>query len=247
LGAATVRDVRSHPDDGSTLVLLHPVGLNGGSFSFLSFDDAAMPDLLGHGSRPRSPGMTLERIADDVAANVAGPLHLAGFSFGGMVAIQLALRHPERVRSLLVACAPAAVDRDVILARADLAEAGMEGALDSTLRRWFTPAALAQPGHPGVEYSRASLLALDPLAFADGWRAIAGHDAVDRLHELDLPVTCLAGTHDVSSPPDQVRVIADGVDGARFVQIDAPHIAYLEEPAAVAAVITEHLAGIALR
>jgi 3-oxoadipate enol-lactonase len=140
-----------------------------------------------------------------------------------------------------VACAPAAVDREVILARAQATERGMEGVLDSTLRRWFTPAALDRGDHPGVEHARRSLLSLDPLAFADGWRAIADHDVTDQLHRLDLPVTCLAGTQDVSSPPDQVRVIADHVEAARFVVIDAPHIAYLEQPAAVASAVAEHL------
>lgn len=227
-----------------TVVLLHPVGLDGASFSFLGIDGAATPDLLGHGGRPRSPGMTLADVADDVAARVSGRLDVAGFSFGGMVAIQLALRHPERVRSLLVACAPAAVDPDIMLARAEAAEAGMAAVVDSTLRRWFTAAALAEPGHAGVAHARASLLALDPLAFADGWRAIAGHDAVARLSELRLPVTCLAARQDVSAPPDAVQVIADHVEGARFVTIDGPHIAYLEQPASVAAVLAEHLAAV---
>ena len=230
-----------------TLVLLHPVGLNGGSFQFLDLDEnglegAETPDLPGHGRRPRSPGMTLGDAADDLVGQIPGPLDVAGFSFGGMIALQMALRHPDRVRSLLVACAPAAVNRDVILARAEAAEAGMDGVLASTLERWFTSAALADPAHPGVAYSRASLRALDPHAFADGWRAIADHDVTARLAELDLPVTCLAGRQDVSSPPEQVQMIADGVKGAQFLAIDGPHMAYLEHPSAVAGVIRDHLA-----
>lgn len=239
------------PPAEATLVLLHPVGLDGGSFSFLApfldLGGARAPSLLGHGGRPRSPGMTLADVADDVAASVPGRLDLAGFSFGAMVALQVALRHPERVRSLLFACAPATVDPAVMLGRAGSAEAGMAGVVDSTLARWFTPAALEAPGHPGVAYSRSSLLGLDPLAFADGWRAIAGHDARPALGRLRLPLTCLAGSRDVSAPPEQVREVARGVAGARYVVIDAPHIAYLEEPAAVAAVISEHLATAADR
>jgi pimeloyl-ACP methyl ester carboxylesterase len=100
--------VSSSTADDATLVLLHPVGLDGASFSFLGLPHAATPNLLGHGGRPRSAGMTLEDVADDVAATVPGDLDVAGFSFGGMVAVQLALRHPERVRSLLVVFSPAA-------------------------------------------------------------------------------------------------------------------------------------------
>lgn len=229
------------------LVLLHPVGSNGGSFAFLGLGGAVgdvpvlAPDMLGHGTRARWPGMTLADVAGDVAGALPGPFHVAGFSFGGMVALALALRYPARVRSLFVACAPAAVDPAVMLARAEAAEQGMAGVLDSTLERWFTPAALADPRHAGVAFARRTLLALDPFAFADGWRAIAGHDVTARLGDLHLPVTALAGRQDVSAPPEQVRKIADGVEGAHYVEVDGPHMAYLENPGAVAAEITAHL------
>lgn len=230
--------------DDAGLYLLHPVGLNGAGFAGLGLENAHAPDLLGHGGRPRSIGMTLPDVADDLAASTTGRLDLAGFSFGAMVALEVALRHPDRVRSLFVACAPASVDRDVVLARAEAAEGGMAGVLDSTLQRWFTATALATPGHPGVAYARSTLLGLDPDAFADGWRAIAGLDVTDRLATLDLPVTCLAGEQDVSAPPEEVRKIANGISGARFVLVEGPHMAFLEQPALVADAIREHLAQV---
>src|SRR5579875_371679 len=194
---------------GATLVLLHPVGLDGGAFAHLGLDDALTPTLLGHGSRARAEGMTLRDVADDLAQTTEGRLDVVGFSFGGMVAMELALSYPDRVRSLVVACAPATVDPEVVLARAAAAEElGMAGVLDSTLARWFTPDALADPAHPGVAYARATLSALDPRRFADRWRAIAGLDVASRLWTLDLPVTCLAGEKDVSAPPRAVEQVA---------------------------------------
>lgn len=231
--------------ENATLVLLHPIGLRGEAFSFLDFVGAHTPNQLGHGGRPRVPGMTLDDVADDVAANIEGTLDVAGFSFGGMVAMTLALRHPDRVRSLFVACAPATFAQELGHSRAAAAEAGMEAVIDSTLTRWFTSRALDTPGHPGVEFGRTTLMALDSLAYADGWRAMAGFDVTARLPELQIPTTCLAGIDDVSAIPKEVRRIADLIVGARYVEVDGPHMAFLENPAAVNAAINDHLAWVA--
>lgn len=62
------------------------------------------PDLLGYGSDRRWPAgqrVTLDDEADALAPWLeGGPLHLFGHSYGGTVALQIALRWPERVRSL---------------------------------------------------------------------------------------------------------------------------------------------------
>lgn len=230
----------------ATLVLLHPVGLTGGAFFGLDLSalpGARTPDLLGHGSRPRSPGMTVADVADDVAASIEGPLDVAGFSFGGLVGFELALRHPDRVRSLLVACVTAIVDPAVMLGRAEAAEAGMVGVVATTLERWFTAGALAaKPDHPGVAYARATLEADDPHALADAWRAIAAVEVADRLDKIRVPVTCVAGEQDVASPAGEVEEMAAGIPGARFVLVRGPHMAVLEEPQLVGAALSEHLA-----
>jgi pimeloyl-ACP methyl ester carboxylesterase len=229
-----------------TLVLLTPIGLDAGCWARVELrrSDTVMHVFPGFGGRPRAATQpTMASLADGVAASCEGPLDLVGVSMGGMVAQHLALRHPERVRSLLVACTGASADPETMARRAADTEAlGMAGVLDVTLERWFTPGALAQrPEHPGIEYARRTLLALDPACFADGWRAIGGHDAVARLGEIAVPTTALAGSADSASPVERTRVIAAQVPGARLVVLDGPHMMHLEHPREFGAAVAEHL------
>lgn len=232
-----------------TLVLLTPIGLDASCWNGLDLPELsiARPEHPGHGSRPRAGApFDLDDLADEVAAGHPGPLHVAGVSLGGMVAQHLAIRHPERVRSLLCACTGASGDPATARRRAaDVEAGGMAAVLDATLRRWFTPEALeAGPEHPGVAYARRTLLGLDPGAFADAWRAIATHDARDRLAAIEAPTTCLAGTEDRAAPPARMRELADGIPRGRLVVADGPHMLHLERPEAFAAALAEHLRGV---
>jgi 3-oxoadipate enol-lactonase len=184
----------------------------------------------------------MQSLADEVADAVDGPLDLVGVSMGAMVAQNVAVRHPGRVRSLLVACTGAAVDREAMLRRADEVEAkGMDGVLAETLERWFTPQALAEPQHAGVEYARATLLALDARSFADGWRAIATHDVRARLAEIDARTTCILGTADPVGTRERLEEVANGVRHGRLVEIEGPHMLHLEQPVAFARALQDHL------
>jgi pimeloyl-ACP methyl ester carboxylesterase len=131
-----------------------------------------------------------------------------------------------------------------MLRRAQEVEAkGMEAVLDETLERWFTSGALAaRPEHPGVEYARRTLLALDARSFADGWRAIATHDVRSRLSEIDAPTTCILGTADPVGTPERLEKVATGVQNGRLVALDGPHMLHLEQPEAFASAVRDHLA-----
>jgi pimeloyl-ACP methyl ester carboxylesterase len=228
-------------------VLLTPIGLDSGCWQWLELPaglEVARPEHPGHGSRPRASGpFDLDRLADEVASAYGGPLHLAGVSLGGMVAQHLAVRHPDRVRSLLLACTGPSADAEAMRARAaEVEKEGMEGVLEATLERWFTEEALTRRPHPGVAYARRTLLALDPGSFADAWRAIATHDLLDRLGEIDAPTTCLAGGADPAAPSARMRSLAEAVPGARLVTIDGgPHMLHLERPGEFSAALRDHL------
>lgn len=226
-----------------TLVLLHPVGLDGRCWQFMDLPDPVAVDLPGHSDHPARGDTSLAAMADDVAARVAGPLDVVGLSMGGAVGQHLALRHPDRVRSLLVACTSAATNPAVMAERARAArEGGMATVTEPILARWFTPEAMAAPDHPGVSYARRRLLADSPDDFARGWEALGGHDVLTDLPTITCPTTVVAGTVDQSSSPDGLRLIAERIPHARLVTLRGPHMLQLEEPVAFSAVIREHLA-----
>ena len=229
-----------------TLVLLTPIGLDAGCWERVALpqDDVAKHTFPGFGGRGRARQQpTMASLADEVAASYDPPLDLVGVSLGGMVAQHLTLRHQARVRSLMVCCTGARADPATMEGRARAAERdGMEGVLQETLERWFTPGLLAlESEHPGVTYARRTLLALEASAFADGWRAIGGHDALERLGEIAVPTTSLAGSSDSASAASRSREIAERVPGARFVEIDGPHMMQLENPLELGAQIAAHL------
>jgi 3-oxoadipate enol-lactonase len=222
-----------------------PIGLDAACWDAMDLPASATVrhEFPGFGDRPRAtPSPTMASLADEVAASYDGPLDVVGVSLGGMVGQNLAVRHPGRVRSLLTACTGAAADPTVMEQRAADAEAGgMDAVVGTTLDRWFTPGALATAGHPGVDYARRTLLALEPGAFADGWRAIAGHDVRAALPGIRVPVTAIAGAHDTASPVARAQEIADRVPTSRMVVLDGPHMMHLERPAELSAAIAQHL------
>lgn len=231
--------------DGSSLLFLHPVGLDRRCVEWLDLPPVRAVTMPGHGERERArPGLTLADMADEIVGHSTGPLDVVGASLGGMVAMHLALGHPDRVRSLVLACTTPRGDSAVMNDRADATEdRGSAGMLEDTLTRWFTPAALeADRDTPYMTYVRERLLATDPGALADTWRAIGTHDVLERLGEIRVPTTCIAGTRDLSTPMDVMRDLAARLADARLVEMDAPHMAFLERPREFSAAVLEHLA-----
>ena len=237
--------MQNSDDSRPTVVLLPPIGNDAGTWSWVDLPaDVERHQFPGFGAPPARAPYSLDDLADQVVADHPGRLHLIGVSMGGMVSLHVALRHPQRVASVLVACTGAAASPTTMEQRAVAAErGGMAGVLEDTLSRWFTDDALSRtPAPSGVEYARRTLVDLDPAAFAAGWRAIGTHDVAARLPELDMPVTAVAGSEDAASPVSRSQEIADQVRNGRLVVVDgAPHMIQLETPERMGRVIADHL------
>lgn len=224
------------------MLLLHPIGLDAACWQFMKLGDAEAIDFPGHGDEPPIDEVTLPAVADHVAGGIDAPVHLVGLSLGGMVALHLALRHPDKVASLVVACSTAATDPGMMTRRAEETARGMETVLDTTMERWFTPPALGDGTHPGVEYARKRLLTDDAQVVSSYWRAMADHDVSASLGNISVPTTLIAGAADASTPVGRLRDIAAAVPRSRFEEISGPHMLQLECPEELSAALERHVA-----
>ena len=199
-------------------------------------------DLPGHGSCPLAGLTDLGAVADRVLEEVEGPVDLVGVSLGGAVAQHAALRHPDRVRSAVLACTSPATRTDILLARAEALERdGLEAALDETLRRWFSRAVLAKGDHPAVAYTRRRLLSDDVGSLAANWRMLAKHDLREELPGLALPVTVIAAAEDAGTPRSATDELHRLVPGSVQEILPGPHMVHMENGTAFAAAVRRHL------
>lgn len=193
-------------------------------------------DTRGHGGSPVSgSACSMDELANDVQQlwDQLGisQSHFLGLSLGGCIGTALALRAPDRLRALVVACSRLEMDAaatDIWLQRATLVEQqGMAPVVAPTLERWFTPDFLDhQPAT--VEMVRQQLLACPPRGFAACARALAGLHLQKELPGLRVPTLFLAGADDKAVTASQVQAYASLSPGARFETLAGPHILHLE-------------------
>ncbi len=231
------------PEHAPWLTLSHPIGASRQIWDpllpTLARDYRVLTiDTRGHGATPaQGAHTTLDTLADDVlqlwqALDISSS-HFLGLSLGGCIGMTLALQAPQRLRSLVVACARLDMDaaaREMWQQRAALVEAqGMAPVIAPTLERWFTPAFLASEPTV-VQTVRAQLAACSPQGFAASARALAGLQLQEKLAGLRVPTLFLAGQDDKAVPTSLIETYARLSPGAELQTLAGPHILPLENP-----------------
>ena len=205
-------------------------------------------DQRGHGRTPAPPGpYTITELGRD-ALELLDQLGLervsfCGTSLGGMTGMWLAINAPERIDRLALCCTSAHLPpREMWTERAATVRAhGVEAVVDAQLERWFTPS-LAERRPEAVERTRRVLLETPPEGYAGCCEAIASHDLRHELGSIRAPTLVLAADDDPATPPAHGRLIADAIDGARFVVLErARHLAVVEVPEESARELLVHL------
>ena len=190
-------------------------------------------DHRGHGGSPVPPGpYTLDGLVDDVLALLdrlgLERVTFCGLSLGGAVGMALALRAPERIERLVLACTTMhfGPPEQWLDRAATVRDHGIEALAPSVLERWLTPTA-----PPEMVARLYSLLRSTPAeGYAGCCEAIAGYDLRGALGAVRAPTLAIAAAHDPATPPAQLEAIVAEVPGARLhVLGDAAHLANVEQ------------------
>jgi 3-oxoadipate enol-lactonase len=164
--------------------------------------------------------------------------HVIGVSMGGMIAQELALAHPQRVRSLHLGCTFARADAYMLALNAAWRDMRIGLGRDQTLRTlalWlFAPTTYAERPDLVEMLLQNALANPYPQSVAGFLRqgeAIATHDAIDRLEAIRCPTLVSVAEDDILTPPRFSRDIAKRIPGAELrVVPGAGHCYFLERP-----------------
>ncbi|MBE3025907.1 alpha/beta hydrolase [Janthinobacterium sp. BJB1] len=198
---------------------------------------------------PLHEARTRGQMRQMIASHSAGQAHLLGFSLGAYLAIEHALAHPQRVKSLtLIANSAMGLPPAEIAARerivAMLERNSYAGITRQRLRELLHPSHLDDIAITGLIRQMGLDLGKDVL-LAQFITTIARPDLMDRLPELDFPVLIVGAEDDKLVNPGDLRAMAARLPQATVHMIadNCGHMVPLEAPGVLADALLAFLAA----
>ena len=246
--------------DGEPLLLIQ--GLSGTHLSWgqpflTALGDGLSKTVYDHRGIGRSDPLQGSFTIADLAGDALGLLdelglesaHVMGISMGGMVAQEVALAAPSRVRSLTLGCtyaggAGSRLTEDSVRQR--MVAAAMAGDRELMLRTgWEINVSAGFAAGPGNFETFREMATQVPVALPvlfEQLGAVMGHDTSARLASLTVPTLVIHGDADQVLGVENGRHIAGLVPGARLEILEgAGHMFWWEMPDRSAALIREHV------
>ncbi|MDA1002177.1 MAG: alpha/beta fold hydrolase [Chloroflexi bacterium] len=208
-------------------------------FDVLTYDHRG----LGRTSKPAGP-YTMAEYADDTAALLDAVgwerCHVLGISFGGMVAQELAIRHPDRIDRLVLACSSAGGAGGASAPLHEFAQLPLDERVNVQLevldRRHDHVWRALHPDEVAAFRARLERAAERDEETLRGARlqlaARAGHNTYERLAAIAAPTLIAAGRYDGQAPPENQRALLGRIPGARLEYFEGGHGFIREDPAA---------------
>lgn len=226
---------REGPENAPNLILSNALGTSldvwepqvpalGDNFRLLRYD------ARGHGRSSIVGGQcSIAMLSEDVIALMdqcgIERTHFCGVAIGGMVGIWLASHYPQRIERLVVSNTSALAGPAAIWdARIEqVCSGGMSAIADDVIQRWFTRDFQEHAMHQ-VSLVRKMLLATSAAGYIAGCVAMRDMVLRDCLQAIKCPTLVMGGRYDRTISPAQTRQMADHIQGARYVELNAAHL-----------------------
>lgn len=209
-------------------------------------------EACGHGESafPRTP-VTIEKLGRDVIALLdhlgIGRAAVCGCSLGGVIALWLAVNHPDRVAGAVLANTGAKVGTDASWnARITAVRAGGTAAVrDQVIGRFLT--AEFRERDPATAALIAGMIdATNPDGYIAACEALREVDLREAARSVRVPVMIVGSERDESTPPALARELHGSIQGSELVMIpEAAHLSNVEQPATFNAALVRFLSRVA--
>jgi 3-oxoadipate enol-lactonase len=214
---------------GTNLTMWTPqVDALGGRYRILRYD------TRGHGQSAVTQGpYKISQLAEDALGLLdrlaIDKVSFCGLSMGGMIGMTLALKFPERIHKVVLCCTAAKLGSDESWnARiASVRKGGMPAVTDAVLERWYTPDFRAAAPDV-IRETKQMLLTTTPDGYVANCEAIRDEDLREKIAGIQIPTLILMGKDDPVVPLTDGRFMAERVQGARYVELPAAHMANIE-------------------
>lgn len=210
-------------------------------------------DLRGHGRSAKPRGRyRIPRFAADMAGLLRGldaaPAHVVGLSLGGMVALELALGHPELVRSLVIVNSGPEAPAGTLRERLGLVGVYLQRVATVRLRGMrrmgevLAGQLLPEPSQAALRRSLIERWAEnDRRAYLAALRAIGGWSVSARLPDLRCPTLVVAAEHDYTPVAYKRAYCARIPRGELVVIAGSRHLTPIDRPAELNAALLRFL------
>jgi pimeloyl-ACP methyl ester carboxylesterase len=194
----------------------------------------------GRSESPEMAAYTMPQMADDAIALLdhlgIARAHVWGVSMGGMIAQEVALRHPDRVNTLILGCTGPGGAKNVDIKPEDMAEFFRMGTLPAEeaiiagLPMLYSQGYIDANRDEIIERARGLMdLRAKPEGRQRQMMGIMQHDTYARLAEIKTPTLITTGTGDRICNPENSSVLAGAIPGARLVEYEGAGHGYIAE------------------
>jgi len=244
----------ANPGGDRSLVLLHSLGTDR-----TLWDGQVNPliatgrrviaiDLPGHGRSTAGIGpYTIDNLGKDVIEVIAlvesGSFEVMGISFGGLVALWLAITAPERVSALVAANTSGRLGSKALWDDriAAVHRSGLRSISHDVLARFFAPDFVSDNPDQYARFSEV-FSSTDPVGYSGCCTILRDTDLTGQVGSISCPVLVVGGDLDVATPPDQTRNLHQQIEGSTVEVIQgAAHLSNVDRPAAYNQIVGDFL------
>ncbi len=244
---------------GPDLVMLHGWALHSGIWAGMQEPLSRhfrlhLLDLPGHGQSVAGDSQTFDAWVSEIAAMLPERAAVCGWSLGGQIALELAVREPRRVeRVILVSTTPSFITRGdwtLGIEPGVLEQFAKDLAIDyaSTLQRFLALQVRGSIRSTDILRALKSMIFVrgrpSPAALEAGLGALLNNDLRSRVRQVSQPALVIHGSRDVLCPPQAGEWLAGHLPNARLRLLShCGHAPFLSCPGEISGALSDFLHG----